>query len=202
MTPVTEMSSADQQRIERLSEGALSGTRSEGVRKAAILLLTLDGGVASKVFKCLPEDEIELISQEITKIGMVQKEEMVGVLEEFRDLITVQGFVREGGYDSAIQLIRESLPKGQAQKMVRLLEAQRQSVPFHFLENAESEVLGTFLQEEHPQTIALVLSYMEANKAAGILTSLPHNIFVVGNELKTMPHKLPGGENTIFVGRI
>ncbi len=144
-----------------------------GMRRAAILLVALDPETGGKVFQALPEDEMERVSQEIAALGVVEKEEMFSVLEEFKDSAMLQQMLREGGYDSAIELIKNSLPAEKASRLVRLLEAQRQSMPFHFLENTEAEVMATFLQEEHPQTIALVLSYMNPTKAAEVLTSLP-----------------------------
>lgn len=194
MSVVSQLTEAEQQALERLAalEAREDDGRSAGLRKAAILLLALDNDVAAEVFQSLPDDEIEAVSQEIARLGMVNKDELVAVLEEFRDMTTVQGFIREGGYDHAIELIQSSLPKAKANKLVRLLEAQRQAVPFHFLEQAEAEVLATFLQEEHPQTIALVVSYMEPNKAADILTSLPHERqFDILKRVATLGHTSP-----------
>ena len=146
-----------------------------GTRKAAIMLITLDPDTSGKIFQALPEEDMERLSQEIAGLGLVEKDEMLDVLEEFKDIAMVQQMLREGGYDSAIELIRNSLPPEKADRLIRLLEAQRQSMPFHFLEHTEADVMVTFLQEEHPQTIALVLSYMPPQQAADEMNQLLAN---------------------------
>ena len=109
-----------------------------------------------------------------------------------RDISHVWFGSRIGGYDHAIELIETSLPRAKALKLVRLLEAQRQAVPFHFLERAKAEVLSTFLHEEHPQTIALVISHMGSSKAADILTTLPHEKqFDILKRVATLGHTSP-----------
>lgn len=143
-----------------------------GLRKAAILMISIDAEAASKIFGQLTETEMETVSQEIARLGTVSRDELITVMEEFKDLLMVQGLIKQGGYDHAVEIIQKSLPKAQAMKLVRLLEAQRQATPFNFLQHTEADVLMTFLQEEHPQTIALVLSYVDPSKAAEILTSL------------------------------
>ncbi|MFN0059561.1 MAG: flagellar motor switch protein FliG [Planctomycetota bacterium] len=188
--------------IERLTEMQnMSNTRLKGLRKAAILLVALEGEISTTVFKSLPEEDMEVISQEIARLGMVGRQEMLDVLAEFKDVAMVQKLLREGGYEHAIGLITQSLPKTKAQKIVRMLDAQRQAVPFHFLENAEAEVLATFLQEEHPQTIALVLSYMEATKAAEVLTSMSkERQFDIVQRIATLGHTSPEAIKRVEAG--
>jgi flagellar motor switch protein FliG len=136
-------------------------------------MVALDPETVGKVFRALPEDAMERISREIAALGVIGREEMLEVLTEFRDSAMLEQILREGGYDSAIELIRKSLPEEKAARLVRLLEAQRRSVPFRFLEHAESDVIATILREEHPQTIALVLSHLHPAKAAEVLARLP-----------------------------
>ncbi len=188
--------------LERLAEiHALTSSRGEGMRKSAILLVALEAGIASEIFSNLAEEDMELVSQEIAQLGIVKKQELLGVLEEFKDLVLVQRLLREGGYDHAIQLISESVPKNKATKLIRLLEAQRQSVPFHFLEHAEADVLSTFLQEELPQTIALVLSYMEQGKAAEVLTNLtPERQCDIVKRIATLGHTSPEAIKRVEAG--
>lgn len=148
-------------------------TVGSGLRRAAILLVALDPETGAKVFQSLGEDEVERISQEISRLGAVDREEMVEVLTEFKDVATVQRMLREGGYESAIDLIRTSLPEEKAERFVRLLEGQRRSMPFHILARAEAVDLVPFLREEHPQTVALVLSHLPPAKAAEVLDRFP-----------------------------
>lgn len=192
----------DDQAMERLAElHARSSIHSIGLRKAAILLVTLDPEIATKIFGSLCEEDMELVSQEIAALGLVRKPEILGVLEEFKDLVLVQRLLKEGGFDHAITLINSSLPQQKAQRLVRLLEAQRQAVPFHFLEQAEADVLSTFLQEEHPQTIALVLSYMDQGRAAEVLTSFPQERqFDIVRRIATLGHTSPEAIKKVEAG--
>ena len=163
-----------------------------GLRKAAILFVSLEEDVASSIFKQLPDEDAELISKEIAEMGMVRKEDIRAVVEEFRDLATVCQYVKEGGVEYAVRLIEKSFPQVKAYRLTRLLENQKQNIPFVFLKNTETESLLTFLGEEHPQTIALVLSYMEAGKAAEILIkSPPEKQFDIVRRIAALEHTSP-----------
>ncbi len=199
---ITELEDLEDVSLERLSVFQnKGGIRCIGLRKCAILLVGLPTQIATTVFKTLHEDDMETISQEIAKLGLVRKEEMLEVLDEFKDLALMQRLMKEGGYDSAINLIKESLPENKASKMVRILEAQRQSTPFHFLEHAEAEVLSTFLQEEHPQTIALVLSYMGPAKASEVLGTLSQERqFDIVRRIATLGHTSPEAIKRVEAG--
>jgi len=163
-----------------------------GLRKAAILFVALEEDVASTIFKHIPDEDAELITKEIADMGMVEKEQIAQVVEEFRDLATVCQYVKEGGIDYATRLIEKSFPQVKAHRLIRLLETQKQNIPFAFLKNTETESLLTFLGEEHPQTIALVLSYMEPGKAAEILTkSPPERQFDIVKRIAALEHTSP-----------
>ncbi len=166
----------DQEQLQRNSAEEASQDQSakmNGLRKAAILFVSLDEETASSVFQMLPEEDAEMLTKEIAEMDMVAKENIQVVMDEFRDLSAVCQYVKEGGVDYAVKLIEKSFPQVKAYRMIRLLETQKQNVPFSFLKNTENESLLTFLGEEHPQTIALVLSYMDAAKASEILIRLP-----------------------------
>ncbi|MBN1421129.1 MAG: flagellar motor switch protein FliG [Planctomycetes bacterium] len=171
--------------------GALIGDM-DGLRKAAVLLISLDEEAASEVLKHLSDQEAERVTKEIARLGVVEKDTIARTLTEFRDLREAQCFIREGGFDHAIRLIQRSLPEGRASRIVNLLETQEQNVPFSFLRNSESESLFTLLSEEHPQTIALVLSYMEAAKAAEIIARLsPERQYDIIKRIATLEHTSP-----------
>ena len=172
-----------------------------GLRKAAILLVTLPAETSALVFQSLSEDDMERISQEIAHLGPVDRQETVEVLEEFKDTATVQQMLREGGFDNAIELIRSSLPEEKANRLVRLLNAQRQSMPFYFLEHTEADVMVTFPQEEHPQTIALILSYMPPSNAAEVLTGFPPERQVeIVRRIATLGHTSPEAIKRVEAG--
>lgn len=154
-------------------EALIAKKKLTGVQKAAILMVTLDEDIASEIIKQLPDEEAEILTREIASIEMVYKEDIERVMEEFRDFSVVCQYVKEGGVDYAIRLIEKSFNQNKAYNLIRLLENQKQSIPFDFLKKTETESILTFLGEEHPQTIALVLSYMQAGQAAEILMKLP-----------------------------
>ncbi len=196
-----DLSELDLEALNKLQHARKASKMEHGLRKAAILLVALDAETSTEVFKNLSDDEMELISQEIAALGLVPRDEMLEVLDEFKDSVLMQKLLKEGGYDHAVELITRSLPKGKASKLVRLLEAQRQAVPFHFLQHTEADVLVTFLQEEHPQTIAVVLSYMEAPKAAEVLTGLPPEKQTdVVRRIATLGHTSPEAIRNVEAG--
>ena len=172
---------------------AESGQRKmTGPEKAAIFILSLDEETASQVLKSLSDADSETIAREIARIGVVHKEEIAQVLREFDDLSKVQEIIRKGGLAQASKLIQKAYPPPVAQRLIKLLETQKQSIPFDFLKNTEAESLHTFLQEEHPQTIALVLSYSEPQKAAELLSKFPpEKQFDIVKRIASLEHSSP-----------
>ena len=156
-----------------LDDGSKKEETNEGLRKAAIFLVTLEEDVAAEVFKKLSDQEAKILSQEIVRLGFVDNEQIQAVLEEFRELFSISGVIREGGADHAFNLLRKSFPPDTANRIINLLAEEQQPRAFEFLKNAEVESLYPYLQEEHPQTIALVLAHMEPAKAASMLGRLP-----------------------------
>lgn len=143
-----------------------------GARKAAIFMIALDGDLAAKVMGELPRNEIQDIAQEIARIETVDKDNRDEVLREFYNLNVAQQFIDEGGMEYAKALIRKSMTSEDALKAIETLEASIRPAPFKFLEKTESENLLTFIQDEHPQTIALILSYLNPEQGARILAGL------------------------------
>ncbi|MCK6440633.1 MAG: flagellar motor switch protein FliG [Planctomycetes bacterium] len=143
-----------------------------GSRKAAVLMIALDAELAAKVMGELPVDEIQEISQEIARLETVEKDTRDGVLREFYNLNVAQQFIDEGGMEYAKTLIRKSMTPEDAKAAIDLLEASVRPAPFKFLEKTESDNLLTFIQEEHPQTVALILSYLSPEQGANILSGL------------------------------
>jgi flagellar motor switch protein FliG len=163
-----------------------------GLKKAAILILSLDDEIASQVLKNLPDSEAEKITREIARLGMISREEIAGVIEEFAELSKVQEFIREGGVDQAVKLIKKAFPPSTSQRLIKLVESQNQDAPFSFLKDTEVDSLYTFLQEEHPQTIALVLSYAEPAKSAEMLSRFtPDRQFDIVKRIANLRHSSP-----------
>ncbi len=145
----------------------------DGLTKAAILLTSLDTATASQLLKQLVPEQVEEVTRELASMGRVPLELRNAVVEEFYGLSIASQYVNEGGLEYAKVLLKESLEPGQADRVLQQIQTQVQKTPFAFLQKAESENLLTFIQDEHPQTIALIVCHLAHHKAAEILAGLP-----------------------------
>ena len=143
-----------------------------GVRKAAVLLLTLGEGEASQVLKRLPSEAVEAVSREIARLGQVPSEQRTEVHKEFYHLALANSYLAEGGLEYTKKLLKASLGDA-ADAIIKQVTQQVQTTPFNFLQKADSENLMAFIQDEHPQTIALILAHLPQAKASEILIGLP-----------------------------
>ena len=141
--------------------------------KAAILLMTLDTATAAILLKNLTTDSVEEVTRELAALGNVDSALRHAVVEEFYNLSIANEYVARGGLDYAKVLLEESLDARTADKVLAQIQTQVQKTPFAFLQKAESENLLTFIQDEHPQTIALIVCHLPHHKAAEILAGLP-----------------------------
>lgn len=144
-----------------------------GVAKAAILLLSLSKGSSSAVLKQLDQDTIEVITREIAQIDLVDPTRRNSVVEEFYNLALAQQYVEQGGILYARKLLEQALPQDAAVRIIKSIEHQVYKQPFSFLAKTDTENLTTFIQDEHPQTVALILSHLTSTKASEILAGLP-----------------------------
>ncbi len=145
----------------------------DGTVKAAVLLLTLDHQAAGALLKKLPTDTVEEVTRVLASLGEVPQELSMQVIEEFYTLRLAAQSAREGGLDYAKTLLMDSLDPKMADRVIQQIQTQVQRTPFSFLQRAESENLLTFIQDEHPQTIALIVSHLPHNKASEVLVGLP-----------------------------
>jgi flagellar motor switch protein FliG len=143
-----------------------------GLRKAAILLVQMGKEEAAKIMAHLREAEVEELTAEIVRLGQVESDIANVVLEEFHDMATGHKYVGQGGMDFARDLLEASLGRERAGEIVGRLNTVFMDVPFGFLGQADPRQLLSFLQDEHPQTIALVLAHMTATQASQILSGL------------------------------
>ncbi len=143
-----------------------------GMRKAAILLLSMDSETSSKVLRLLPRSTVEDVTHEIAAIDLVSPEVSAGVIKEFYSLALARKFVEQGGILHAKRLLQHSLEPDEADRILKQIEQQVNQKPFAFLQKTDSENLLTFIQDEHPQTIALILAHVPAGKASEILVGL------------------------------
>ncbi len=144
-----------------------------GVRKSAILLLSLEQDQAAEILKRLPAEAVEEVSREIASIGEISISTRKDVFGEFYNLALANSYLSEGGLEYAKSLLRKSLSEDDATRVIKQVTQQVQTTPFSFLQKAESENLLTFIQDEHPQTIALILAHLPAQKASEIMVGLP-----------------------------
>jgi flagellar motor switch protein FliG len=145
----------------------------KGVSKAAILLLNMDKDVAVAVLRHLDEDIVEDITREIAQLDLVGQDERGKVIEEFYNIALARSYAKQGGLGYAKLLLQKALPPDQASHVMKLIEHQVNRRPFSFLAKTDAENLLTFIQDEHPQTIALILSHLTPSKASQVLSDLP-----------------------------
>ena len=139
-------------------------------RKVAILLISLGNDLASKVIRNLHEDHIEQITIELSRLNTVTPEEREIVIQEMYQAIKAQEFTLEGGVAQARGLLEAAYGGLRADEMISRVVDTMQTVPFGYLQNADPMQVLSFIQDEHPQTIALVLAYMPVNAAAVVFT--------------------------------
>ena len=144
-----------------------------GTRKAAVLLLTLDQDRAAEILKRLPPAAVEEVSREIAQMREINSDMRRKVFREFYHIAMANQHLAEGGLEYAKTLLTRSLSEEDAKRIIKQVTQQIQTTPFSFLQKAESENLLTFIQDEHPQTIALILAHLPPAKASEILVGLP-----------------------------
>lgn len=145
----------------------------EGLTKAAILLLAVGPERASAVLKNLNPRAVEEVTRELASLGRVSTELQNDVIEEFYGITIASQYANEGNLDYAKAILENSLDAKSAERMLGQIQTQVQRTPFSFLQRAESENLMTFIQDEHPQTIALILCHLPHHKAGEIVGGLP-----------------------------
>jgi flagellar motor switch protein FliG len=145
-----------------------------GLRKAAVLLVQLGREQSGRVLAQLHESEVEELSAEIARLGAVESTVAADVLDEFHHMATLRGSTTtsQGGIDFARDLLEASLGVERATEIVSRLTFSLTDVPFGFLAQAEPRQVLTFVQNEHPQIIALVLAHLPASLASQILSGL------------------------------
>ena len=144
-----------------------------GIRKAAILMISLDVESSSKLMANLATDEVERISMEIARMDdEVSPEVRDAVVREFYQTHMASKYLEQGGIEFARQLLEKSLSPEEAAKIMAQLENTIQQAPFHFLKQADSNQLLMYIQDEHPQTIALIIAHLSPKQAAEILGGL------------------------------
>ena len=147
-----------------------------GKQKAAILLISMGPDVSANVYKFLSEEEIEKLTLEISGVRKVSSKEKEDVVDEFHTIALAQDYISQGGIGYAKTILEKALGSEQAQAIINRLTSSLQVKPFDFVRKAEPGQILNFIQNEHPQTIALILSYLEPGQAGQILSELPQDM--------------------------
>ncbi|MDR2103572.1 MAG: flagellar motor switch protein FliG [Treponema sp.] len=163
-----------------------------GRQKAAIFLVTIGSDISAEIFKYLREDEIETLTFEIARLETIEPDQKDAILAEFQELMMANQFISMGGIDYARELLEKSLGSQKAIDIINRLTSSLQVRPFDFIRRTDPAHLLNFIQQEHPQTIALILAYLEPNKASVILQNLPHEVQSdVARRIATMDRTSP-----------
>ena len=144
-----------------------------GVQKAAILLIALGPEKSASIFKHLKEEEIEELTLEIANTRSVTPQLKEEIIDEFYQICLAQQYIAEGGITYAKELLEKALGNEKAMSVIGKLTASLQVKPFEFVRKTDAAQLLNFIQDEHPQTIALILSYLAPQQAALIISALP-----------------------------
>jgi flagellar motor switch protein FliG len=147
-----------------------------GKQKAAILLISLGPEVSASVYKHLSEEEIEKLTLEISGVRKVEANKKDEIIEEFHDIAIAQDFISQGGIAYAKQVLEKALGEEKATSIIHRLTSSLQVRPFDFARKADPGQILNFIQNEHPQTMALVLSYLEPVQSGQILSELPQEL--------------------------
>ena len=143
-----------------------------GLEKAAILLIGLGPERSVNVFKHLKEEEIEQLTLEIANTRSVSAQKKEQIMDEFYEVCLAQQYIAEGGINYAKELLEKALGAEKARDVIGKLTASLQVRPFEFVKKTDPTQLLNFIQDEHPQTIALILSYLCSSQASVIIAAL------------------------------
>lgn len=163
-----------------------------GKQKAALLLISLGPEVSAAIYKHLNEDEIERLTLEISGVKKVEASVKEEIIEEFHNIALAQDYISQGGIGYAKTVLEKALGKDHAQAIINRLTSSLQVRPFDFARRADPSQILNFIQNEHPQTIALILSYLEAEQAGMILSALPQEMQAdIAKRIATMDSTSP-----------
>ncbi len=144
-----------------------------GVQKAAVLLVQIGKEASAKVLKTLNQPEIELLTTEIAQLESIHPDVAEAVMGEFKELAAARHYFAQGGWRYAEEVLEATLGPVKAREIMARQSALLVEMPFEFLRRVDPQMVLSFLQDEHPQTITLVLAHMQADQAAAVLSGLP-----------------------------
>ena len=169
-----------------------------GVRKAAVLVVSLGQEQSGNVLRHLPRELIEAISREIVRVGNVEPDARKQVLTEFKHTLQARDFVIQGGFDYARSVLQQAVGEESADDILGKVAASIEERPFYGVRNVDPSQLAQLVQNEQPQTIALIIAYLDPARAASVLSHLPAETQgAVAQRLATMESMTPEVVNDI-----
>lgn len=170
-----------------------------GIKKAAILMISLGPEASAEIMKILPDRYIQKISYEIANIDYVRPDEREQIISEFLDMYQAREYISEGGIDYAKDLLNKALGAQRAKEIIDMLnQIQLREKPFNIARRTDTAQLTTLLKGEHPQTVALILSYIQPEKAAEVLAQFEDEEQIeIAERIGTM-----SGANPTIIGKI
>lgn len=163
-----------------------------GREKAAVLLISLGPDASANIYKHLTEEEIERLTLEITSVRKVDSSVKEDIINQFHQIALAQDYLTQGGISYAKTVLERALGVDEAMNIINRLTSTLQVKPFDFARKADPRQILTFIQDEHPQTIALILSYLDSGQSAQILSELPQELQIeVARRIATMDRTSP-----------
>jgi len=168
------------------------GNELDGKQKAAVLMITLGPDVSAAILKHLREDEIDKLTLEIANQRKISQEQKDKILAEFHQMCMAKEYISSGGLDYAREILEKALGADKAFYIINKLTTSLQIRPFDFARKTDPAQLLNFIQNEHPQTIALITAYLQSDQAASIISALPPDRQVdVARRIATMDRTSP-----------
>lgn len=150
---------------------------SNGIKKAAILLISLGPDVSAQILRMLPDSMIQKVTYEIANTEYVEPQQREQVITDFMDMASAREYILDGGIDYARNLLTKALGTSRAKELMDVLtQIQQREMPFAILRKADTHQLANMLSNEHPQTIALIMCYIQPEKAADVLSLFPNEL--------------------------
>ena len=167
----TKMNSTDKLKIRDKKSATISG-----VQKAALLMIALDVDIAAEVFKHLDPVDVENISAAISQVKNTPSNTISTVMEEYHNMVTAREYLLEGGMDYAQAILEKSFGLSKAVEIIEKVKDITTLRGFDILKKVDSSQLVNFLNKEHPQTIALILSHLSPDQTANAIKELPDEL--------------------------
>ena len=149
-----------------------------GVRKAAILMVLLGEDTASQIYRHLPDEEVQALTQDIAELEYISPERALGILEEYHRLALTQDYVAQGGTEYAQKLLVKAFGEDGARQLLNQVSraVERSASKLDSLQKTDPQRLAKFLEGEHPQTIALILAHLDPKQASVLIMQLPEHL--------------------------